>query len=316
MAFYRRRYRKRSSFRRRGYGARKSRTLKKVKRDILKCNFPTKVKFIGLPEKKTMFLTDQQIIVTGDTTEGDQQNKTLYLYPTKCPNIKTLYRQQEFGIGGTIEKPITTNGLFANWDKYCVLAVYIRIQPEANIFDGSNGKKIVPIRCYYAMNNNLVFDETTTVVNNNVQPSQTIGGQSVKSVIDEYGEHLLLDKPIFTFNSNEHCTFVLKAPQTMQSDQPVVHKKYEWWSLVDQALLDDKKYAGAKTGNQSSMREESEDEDEDEELDDTVVPLSTPLVSLRSDYLPIVHCGHLYFDSGATPVKINVTINYKIALRG
>lgn len=306
MAFYRRRYRKRSSFRRRGYGARKSRTLKKVKRDILKCNFPTKVKFIGLPEKKTMFLTDQQTIVSG----GDNSENTLYLYPTKCPNIKTLYRIEPLVIGenNTTQPPkdVTTDTIVANWDKYCVLAVYIRIQPEANIFDGSNGKKIVPIKCYYAMNNNLVFDESNT--------QQTVSGVGVKDIVNVYGERLLLDKPIFTFNSNEHCTFVLKAPQTMQSDQPVVHKKYEWWSLVDQALLDDKKYAGAKEGNQTSMREESEEEDD--EYDDTVVPLSTPLVKLRSNYLPIVHCGHLYFDSGDTPVELNVTINYKIALRG
>lgn len=304
MAFYRRRYRKRSSFRRRGYGARKSRTLKKVKRDILKCNFPTKVKFIGLPEKKTMFLTDQQTIVTS----GNGVKKTLYLYPTKCPNIKTLYREERFQIGkDKDDNPISAGALFANWDKYCVLAVYIRIQPEANIFDGIN-KSIVPIKCYYAMNNNLVFDESAA--------PQTINGIEVKRVVDNYGEHLLLDKPIFTFNSNEHCTFVLKAPQTMQSDQPVVHKKYEWWSLVDQALLDDKKYSGAKTGNQVDEESEEEGENQEEELDDTVVPLSTPLISLRSDYLPIVHCGHLYFDSGVTPVKLNVTINYKIALRG
>ena len=133
MAFYRRRYRKRSSFRRRGYGARKSRTLKKVKRDILKCNFPTKVKFIGLPEKKTMFLTNQETIVTA-SSDGNSQNKVLYLYPTKCPNIKTLYRQQNITLG-TNAAP----ALFANWDKYCVLAVYIRIQPEANIFQTNSG---------------------------------------------------------------------------------------------------------------------------------------------------------------------------------
>lgn len=297
MAFYRRRYRKRSSFRRRGYGARKSRTLKKVKRDILKCNFPTKVKFIGLPEKKTMFLTNQETIVTA-SSDGNSQNKVLYLYPTKCPNIKTLYRQQNITLG-TNAAP----ALFANWDKYCVLAVYIRIQPEANIFDGSNGKSIVPIKCYYAMNNNLVFSNDAA-----------IAGVSLKNVTELYGKELLLEKPIFTFNSNEHCTFVLKAPQTMQSDQPVVHKKYEWWSLVDQALLDDVRYSGADIPKQSSIHEESEEEEE--EPDDTIVPLSTPLITLRSDYLPIIHCGHLYFDSGATPVKLNVTINYKIALRG
>ena len=32
-------------------------SLRKIKKDIMRCNFPTKVKFLGLTEKKVMFLT-------------------------------------------------------------------------------------------------------------------------------------------------------------------------------------------------------------------------------------------------------------------
>lgn len=307
MAFYRRRYRKRSSFRRRGYGARKSRTLKKVKRDILKCNFPTKVKFIGLPEKKTMFLTDQQTIVTS----GNNQNKVLYLYPTACENFKTLYRDEELFPNNN-----SINSILANWDKYCVLAVYIRIQPNANIFDGSDGKKIVPIKCYYAMNNNLDYgygkDDVNGGDDQEVDEDATVNGHLMSEVLDEYGKRLLIDKPIFTFNSNEHCTFVLKSPQTMQSDTPVVHSKYQWWSIVDQAILTRGEYRFS--GSRDQQVEDDGDDGSDKEGE--LCPLGTPITPLRPMNLPAVHCGHLYFDSGNTEVSLNITINYKIALRG
>ena len=306
MAFYRRRYRKRSSFRRRGYGARKSRTLKKVKRDILKCNFPTKVKFIGLPEKKTMFLTKQETIYTTDHEENAQNvaaNRVLYLYPTACDNFTTLYKDVYLFNDG--DKANRIQSILANWDKYCVLAVYIRIQPQANIFDGTAGKSIVPIKCYYAMNNNLDFGTEGTV-----------RGHTIQEALNDYGRELVVEKPIFTFNSNEHCTFVLKAPQTMESDTPVVHNKYTWWSLVDQAILKrgEYKFDGAREEENSKDEDWSGDDEGDGEQN--LCPLGTPIIPLRNDQLPAVHCGHLYFDSGDTPVALNVTINYKIALRG
>ena len=296
MAFYRRRFRK-SYGRRRRYTPRKSRSLRRIKKDILKCNFPTKIKMIGLPEKKTMFLTHQTELVTA----GEGSKKILYLYPTECENIKTLYKKHTMFEGAANQE---VQSYLANWDKYCVLAVYIKIQPQANVFDGSNGKTIIPVKCYYAMNNNVVFDS-----------GDVIKTHGIKDVLEQYGHDLLIEKPVFTFNSNEHCTFVLRAPSTMQTDTPVVHKKYQWWSLVDQALIasNERIFDGSKDLNNSTIHEVEED-DEEEALN-TVVPLSTPIGPLRTDELPAVHCGHLYFESDS-PVKLNVTINYKIALRG
>ena len=83
--------------------------LRRVKKDIIKCNFPTKVKFIGLPEKKVMFLTEQEVI----DTEGN--NGTLYLYPTRCKNIKTLCKLSVLdnnGPSGSETTSMVSNVLF------------------------------------------------------------------------------------------------------------------------------------------------------------------------------------------------------------
>ena len=267
--------------------------LRRVKKDILKCNFPTKVKFIGLPEKKVMFLTEQGVI----DTEGN--NGTLYLYPTRCKNIRTLCKVSVLDNNGPTINP-ERKAIISNWDKYCVLAVYIRIQPLANMFDGTNSA-IVPVKCFYSMNNNVVFkgqagDERTA----NIQ------------LVDEYNKQMLVEKPLFTFNSNEHFTFVLRAPQTMQTDTPVIHKRYTWWSLVDQAIIElgNTNFSGGKYSGNPIMEEIEPEESE-------FLPFSTPLVNFRSTELPAVHCGHLYFTTeDGTPVKLNATINYKIALKG
>ena len=293
MAFRRyRRYRRRvPRVRRRFRGA----ALRKVKKDILKCNFPTKVKFIGLPEKKVMFLTEQEVINTKNN------NGTLYLYPTRCKNIRTLCKLSTLdsnGPSGSRDR----KAIISNWDKYCVLAVYIRIQPLVNMFDGSEGgKTIVPVKCFYSMNNNVIFkgesdDERTA----NIQ------------LVKEYNEQMLVEKPLFTFNSNEHFTFVLRAPQTMQTDTPVIHKRYTWWSLVDQAIIElgNTNFSGGKYSGNSMMEEIEPEESE-------FLPFSTPLVNFRSAELPAVHCGHLFFTTeDGTEVALNATINYKIALKG
>lgn len=308
MAFYRRRFRK-SYGRRRRYTPRKSRSLRRIKKDILKCNFPTKIKMIGLPEKKTMFLTHQTDLVTA----GPASKKILYLYPTECENLKTLYRTNTM----FKESKDTIDSYLANWDKYCILAVYIKIQPQANVFDGSDGKTIIPVKCYYAMNNNVSFyPEKKTVDNKDYEVF--VKGHKPKDILEQYGHDLLIEKPVFTFNSNEHCTFVLRAPNTMETDTPVVHKKYQWWSLVDQALIteNERVFSGSKT-EAYDLKEKTAMEDEEESEDDgiDVMPLSTPIAPLRTSELPAIHCGHLYFESDS-PVKLNVTINYKIALRG
>lgn len=301
MAFRRyRRYRRRvPRVRRRFRGA----ALRKVKKDILKCNFPTKVKFIGLPEKKVMFLTDQTMINTKPYVQDDIpiDSRTLYLYPTKCKNFKTICRK------ASIDKATDQKGLFSNWDKYCVLAVYIRVQPQINMFaGGENGNKIVPIKCFYAMNNNVIFDNNTGGGNFTLN----------QELVNLYNEQMLIEKPLFTFNSNEHFTFVLRAPQTMQTDTPVVHKRYTWWSIVDQAIIaeQDTNFAGSNI-NFNTAKPVKDDFMEPEETE--VLPFSTPLITYRSKELPAIHCGHLFFttENGAE-VALNVTINYKIALKG
>lgn len=305
MAFRRyRRYRRRvPRVRRRFRGA----ALRKVKRDILKCNFPTKVKFIGLPEKKVMFLTEQTTITTkakynGETFASD--DRTLFLYPTRCRNFRTLYKKGNIirHIKDSGDQDMGSSAIFSNWDKYCVLAVYIRIQPQLNMFDGQGEKVITPVRCYYAMNNNIIFKDD--MVDN---------GHAIQQLLGLYNEQMLEEKPLFTFNSNEHFTFVLRAPQTMQTDTPVVHKKYTWWSIVDQAIIanNDTVFSGADSGKYAAMHEDIEPEENE------CLPFSTPLIGFRSKELPAVHCGHLFFTTeDGTPVNLNVTINYKIALKG
>lgn len=281
--------------------------LRKVKRDILKCNFPTKVKFIGLPEKKVMFLTEQTTVTTKAIYKDQtfaSDDRTLFLYPTRCRNFRTLYKKGEIirHVGESNDVGMNSEAIFSNWDKYCVLAVYIRVQPQINMFDGSEEKTITPVRCYYAMNNNVVFKEG---MNDN--------GHTIQQLLGLYNEQMLEEKPLFTFNSNEHFTFVLRAPQTMQTDTPVVHKKYTWWSIVDQAIIanNDTIFSGAASGKYATMQEDIEPEENE------CLPFSTPLIGFRSKELPAVHCGHLFFTTeDGTPVKLNVTINYKIALKG
>lgn len=294
MAFRRyRRIRRVPRIRRRRY---RGSSLRKVKRDILKCNFPTKVKFIGLPEKKVMFLTHQTLITTGDVVDGEKviNQQTLYLYPTLCNNFRTLCKEVEIKSG--------QKAFISNWDKYCVLAVYVRIQPQANMFNGIDNK-IVPVKCFYSLNNNVIFDNPAT---------ETDNYKENKELVNAYNEQMLVEKPLFTFNSNEHFTFVLRAPQTMQTDTPVVHKRYTWWSIVDQALitLGNTTFAGS---NIKFAQEQIPEEPEENEF----LPFSTPIIKYRSKELPAIHCGHLYFTTEEdVAVALNVTINYKIALKG
>ena len=283
--------------------------LRKVKRDILKCNFPTKVKFIGLPEKKVMFLTEQTTITTTTNEEGKYgDQRTLYLYPTRCKNFRTLCKSIELKKKNNVAFDPPVKAYISNWDKYCVLAVYIRVQPQINMFaGGEDGNRIVPIKCFYSLNNNVIFDMNST----------SNGFKTNREIVSLYNEQMLVEKPLFTFNSNEHFTFVLRAPQTMQTDTPVVHKRYTWWSIVDQALitLGDTSFAGSNNQLAQNKLEEFEETEEPEENE--FLPFSTPIINYRSKELPAIHCGHLYFTTeDGTNVDLNVTINYKIALKG
>lgn len=249
----------------RRYGAKKS-SMARIKKDIMKCNFPTKVKFMGLTERKVMFLTKNlEISLNAQAANGTIANdpvKSFYLCPMNAENIATIR--------------YTDNGAaFSNWDKFCILGVYIKFQPRRNMFDGSDaGKQIYPVSATYTMNN-------------------------VKQNVVAYDRANKRNKQVFTFNSNEAFTIYVPAPTTMDINSPVVHKSKTWWSLTDLNKFDDLLTA--------SMDEDDDDDDctDDKDLGDAIN---------QDDYM---HAGRISLQTTASkPVYYNVTINYKIALKG
>lgn len=279
--FRSRRYRPRSTRRIR---FRKS-SLKRIKKDILKCNFPTKVKFMGLTEKKVMFLTKQTSLIFKDAVTRPGQRPedppvvvspevyyhSVYLLPTLTDNYSSIVSTTT----DDIKRP--------NWDKMCVLGVYIKIQPIANTFDGSeNKKKIYPVKCFYAMDNCPVANML------------------------KYDENLYPYKQVFTFNSNEAFTIYVPAPTTMDFTTSTVHRSKTWWCLA--TLNDQPNAVDYIKGEKEDDMSEGNDDNED---------------STDTFYAPVVvaeggenfHCGRLAFNCNGE-VSFNVTINYKVALKG
>ena len=79
--------------RRIGRRFKKSSSLKKIKKDILKCNFPTKVKFMGLTEKKVMFLTKTFDFKFNSDATADVQTPvghSFILNPLDTDNIESI----------------------------------------------------------------------------------------------------------------------------------------------------------------------------------------------------------------------------------
>ena len=182
----RRKLYRRSRLRSRG----KKINLRKLKKDILKCNFPTKIKFLGLTEKKTMFLTKSGTI-TGSTS--------FVLNPLNTENYST--------ITGNIAN-------HCNWDKMCILGVYIRIQPTVNMFQGQvEGNSITQVQCTYNMN---VIEDPNVQDNPDKVDYDTAG---------------IVNKQVFTFNSNESFTIYIPAPSTMSTIDAVIHKPKTWWCI-------------------------------------------------------------------------------------
>lgn len=238
--------------------SKKRRTMAILKKDIRKCNFPSKVKFVGLTEKKVMFLYETKSIKTNQYS--------FYLDPLGATNLNSL---------GYVNNTVGQEDFcFANWDKFCVLGIYIRFQPTKNTWAANQNDDIVPIKMTYTMNNVLETVEDDD-------------GNNILEVIG-YDHENVNNKQIFTFNSNESFTLYVPAPTTMCFDSPVVHKSKTWWSLTDLKALsagsryleDDENVQGADPGHQFSM-----------------------------------HCGRIYLE-GATNINYNVTINYKVALKG
>lgn len=286
------RYYNRRRFARRVRRMRRSKrsSLSRVKRDILKCNFPTKVKFMGLTEKKVMFLTKNfQISMTGNTTAnppvpGTQQ---IILDPMSADNIASLYSLQTRNI--------------PNWDKMCILGIYIKFQPLKNMWAAVapnaavDNINIEQVKCTYNMN----------IVNIN-RPQNGAAGTAPAIAYDRTGVNY---KQVFTFNSNEAFTMYLPAPTTMSSEDPCVHRSKTWWSIANiqaHSSDDDGFIKGTKEYCEEDDNGMIGDDDDDVPEYSAIFPESTDR--------PYICAGRLFFSSMAA--KYNVTINYKVALKG
>lgn len=255
----------------RRYIAKKS-SMARVKRDIMKCNFPTKVKFMGLTEKKVMFLTNNlQVAINrpaGENIAATGRTRSFYLCPLNTDNIRTIMKPDQDAAGDAAN--------FSNWDKICILGVYIKFQPIINMFDGANGAKIIhPVTATYTMNN----------VNLANAPA--------------YDQANKENKQVFTFNSNEAFTIYVPAPTTMEMNSAVVHKSKTWWSLTDLVAF---------ANDIQDIRGEEDDCDDDDDCD-----------QLGNPYNPqnFMHGGRISLDvADGGQVNYNVTINYKVALKG
>ena len=224
----------------------KRRTMAILKRDIRKCNFPNKVKFIGLTEKKTMFLTKEE------TIDGVAM-WSYYLDPINTANIVTLREKKTF----TKKDQVPKNAMLTNWDKFCVLGIYIKFQPVANEFNGTNeAQSIRQIKCTYTMNN-VEWDS-------NVDFSP-----------EAYDHENINNKQVFTFNSNEAFTLFVPAPTTMCYDSPVVHRSKTWWSLSELGELT------------KASRGECYDDLSEEDVEGV----------LETDKPFSMHCGRLHLES-------------------
>ena len=109
-------------------------SLSRVKKDIMKCNFPTKVKFMGLTERKVMFLTKNlQISMVGTPAQGQVAAKPatqqIILDPVAADNFKSLIADPDDNI--------------FNWDKMCILGIYIKFQPLKNMWDAGDGNNTI-----------------------------------------------------------------------------------------------------------------------------------------------------------------------------
>lgn len=272
---------------------RKSSSLRKVKKDILKCNFPTKVKFMGLSEKKVMFLTKTETVNLVEDKQGTTitkyGGKSIVLSPTNTSNITSIMEKTPINVRYGDGKLYSKDAITSNWDKICVLGIYIKFQPTKNTWAAKDNENINEVKCTYTYNNIAGLTSNTDQI-------------SAEDVAVAYDHTNTVNKQVFTFNSNEAFTLYIPAPPTMSSVSPVVHKSKTWWSLTDL-------YQQGSTLRFLRGDDESMDEDEeDEEISDII---GTPFSPKDN---PIMHCGRLFIES--TAASYNVTINYKVALKG
>lgn len=278
-------------------------TLKRIKKDIMKCNFPTKVKFMGLTEKKVMFLTKSfDFTIASQAQEGvvGPNGLSFYLDPLIAENLNSILKEQVFTVGGTEENPENKTFVVSNWDKLCILGIYIKFQPKKNVWAADDGaNNINTVKCTYTMNN---------------FPSQDLG-------LIKYDKECVNSKQVFTFNSNEAFTMYVPAPTTMCSNSPCVHKSKTWWAIADlmKNLEGGKNYIEGEESEGESEGEEGDHGlgsgmDEDIEMGSTTAPyFCTPEVS-EGSVKPYIHAGRVHLESAGA--SYNVTINFKVALKG
>ena len=233
---------------------------------------------MGLTERKVMFLTKNETLAfAGNVNE----THSLYLSPINTDNLVSI-------LGAPV--PVVDavgqaagNARIANWDKFCILGIYIKIQPIANMFNGAGGQQTIsPVQCIYSMNN---VDTT---------------------FMRDFDKNAVSKKQVFTFNSNDAFTIYVPAPTTMEESTAVVHRSKTWWSLDD--LREIPNYF-------SDEREKAEEENDsmgcDLEDEENVPEWGAVLTNAGSR----MHAGRLAFISSGT-ASFNITINYKIALKG
>lgn len=267
----------------RRYGARRRRgsSLKRIKRDIQKCNFPTKVKFMGLTERKVMFLTKNEVLVFGG---AQNETHSMYLSPMNTDNLTSIMGAPVPVVDAAGQA--AGNARIANWDKFCILGIYIKIQPIANMFNGAGGQQsITPVQCIYSMNN---VDTT---------------------FMRDFDKNAVAKKQVFTFNSNEAFTIYVPAPTTMEDSNAVVHRSKTWWSLDDLAAILNYFQNGRDGAEEGADAEEENDGELGDE--DNVPGWGNVLTNAGSH----MHAGRLAFVSSGQ-AAFNITINYKVALKG
>lgn len=283
---YRRSYKPRRRVSRRYL--KKKKLMARIKKDINKCNFPTKIKFVGLPEKKVMFLQETINLEKMSTgiMEGTGTNikekkysgpVSIILNPMNC-DTTTLFKTIAVS-GNDVECP--------NFDKFTILGVYIKMTPNANNY--APGQSLRPISCFYALNTPSYDTSITT-----------------STTKFDYATRGLKQK--FSFNCNENFTFFLNRPQTMDLDSPVIYKAGTWWSLGE--LKESSRKLPAET-IQSRRREEiEEDYEEEEDVEST---------GIQGNKVEM-NCGRLFFWSenseDSVSIPYTMTISYKIALKG
>ena len=283
------RYYNRRRFARRVRRMRRSKrsSLSRVKKDILKCNFPTKVKFMGLTERKVMFLTKnlQISMKTGQTTQQ------IVLDPMNTDNVVSLIANTDLNV--------------YNWDKMCILGIYIKFQPLKNTWSAVapdaevDNINIEQVKCIYSMN---IVDLA--------RPRNAQDAPYGRAPAIAYDTSAVKYKQVFTFNSNESFTMYIPAPTTMSSDDPCVHKSKTWWSIanIQAHASDDGDFI-------KGIREDYDDDNDNDRMasddDDTQ---NYGAIYPKDAARPYICAGRLFFSSAVA--KYNVTINYKVALKG